>query len=213
MPISRKETAWKKSRKFGDVKGGRRWPILVNKIFNRQHSLERPCEQDELPIFIRDNPSRDFYYPIEEKDIREHLNQLPSELTSGITHIWLHRTEIDEKFQGMFISGSGVNLLVLNAFPKDLRMNFGNRKPTLRILRLYSQWTPDLFFDEIAQNWYLQWTEGAIKDYFLNGLLLHELGHFVDRRNLFTKTNKSKSENFADVFAIFCQSKLKEMSG
>ena len=32
MRQSRKQTAWKKSRTFGDIKGGRRWPKLKDNI-------------------------------------------------------------------------------------------------------------------------------------------------------------------------------------
>lgn len=39
MKQNRKETAWKKSRKFGDVKGGRKWPKIADNIFNRKHNL------------------------------------------------------------------------------------------------------------------------------------------------------------------------------
>ena len=56
MRQSRKETAWKKSRKFGDVKGGRMRQKLADNIFNRQHNLEKPTENDETPFFIKDNP-------------------------------------------------------------------------------------------------------------------------------------------------------------
>ena len=63
---SRKDTAWKKSRKFGDVKGGRMRPKLADNIFARAHSIQRPSEGEELPIFITDNPSRDYFFPISE---------------------------------------------------------------------------------------------------------------------------------------------------
>ena len=64
MSLTRKHTAWKKSRKFGDVKGGRLRPKLANKVFNRQHNFEVPNIGDETPIFIEDNPSKDFFFPI-----------------------------------------------------------------------------------------------------------------------------------------------------
>lgn len=38
MRQSRKQTAWKKSRTFGDVKGGRRWHKLKDNIVKRKHS-------------------------------------------------------------------------------------------------------------------------------------------------------------------------------
>jgi len=91
MKISRKETAWKKSRKFGDVKGGRTFPKITGKIFNHKHSLQKPNKNDELPIFIKDNPSKDFFFPANEKEILERLNQLPIKYGENITHIWLKK--------------------------------------------------------------------------------------------------------------------------
>jgi len=40
--LNPKQTRWKKSRKFGDVFGGRRYPKIADKVFNRAHSLNKP---------------------------------------------------------------------------------------------------------------------------------------------------------------------------
>jgi hypothetical protein len=71
---TRKHTAWKKNRKFGDVMGGRKKPKLANNIFNRQHNLTAPNEELETPNFIVDNPSRDFYFPVTVDEVKETLN-------------------------------------------------------------------------------------------------------------------------------------------
>jgi hypothetical protein len=208
MTISRKETAWKKSRKFGDVKGGRTFPKVANRVFNRAHSIEKPTKNDKLPIFIKDNPSKDFYFPVSEEEILERINQLPIEHRENITHIWLKKVDKEdyqnhETFQGMFICGSGVNLIVLSAFPKDLKMNFGTKRPLKRELKLYLNWCQDLRFDENKKIWFLQWQEETIRDYYLNSLLLHEIGHFVESvyQSFWSKASKRKSENFADNYA------------
>jgi hypothetical protein len=208
MNISRKETAWKKNRKFGDVKGGRTFPKITDRIFNRKHSLRKPSPTDELPIFIKDNPSKDFYFPVTENEILERLTKLPTEHREKITHIWLRKVKKDdyekhETFQGMFICGSGVNLIILSAFPTNLRMIFGNTKPTKRTLKLYSEWTHDLRFDEKKKVWFLQWKTETIRDYYLNSLLLHEIGHFVDFmfQRIWSKANSKKVEDFADNYA------------
>ena len=107
----------------------------------------------------------------------------------------------------MFICGSGVNLIVLSAFPKDLKMIFGMKKPLKRELNLYSNWCQDLQFDEKKKIWFLQWEKETIRDYYLNSLLLHEIGHFVESvyQRYWSKANRNKRENFADNFArIFC---------
>lgn len=45
---------------------------------------------------------------------------------------------------------------------------------------------------------YLTWTETTIKDFYLNNVLIHELGHILDNRN----TNHDKRERFANWFAV-----------
>jgi hypothetical protein len=217
MNISRKETAWKKSRKFGDIKGGRTFPKITDRIFNRKHSLRKPSSTDELPIFIIDNPSKDFYFPITEDEILEPLNQLPTEHREKITHIWLRKVkkadyEKHETFQGMFICGSGVNLIVLSAFPTNLQMIFGNKRPTKRTLKLYSEWTQDLHFDEKKKVWFLQWKVEEIPDYYLNSLLLHEIGHFVESMyfKFWSKAARQKREDFADNYAKIWSSQKTE---
>lgn len=208
MNILRKETAWKKSRKFGDVKGGRTFPKITDRIFNRQHSLQKPNKDDELPIFIKDNPSKSFYFPVNETEISERINQLPIERRENITHVWLKKVDQEDyekgdSLQGMFICGSGINLIVLSAFPKNLKMIFGAKKPLKKELKLYSNWCKDLRFDESKNFWYLQWENEKIRDYYLNHLLLHEIGHFVESvyERFWSKANNRKSENFADNFA------------
>lgn len=208
MSISRKETAWKKSRKFGDVKGGRTSPKIANKIFNRQHSLQKPSENDESPIFIKDNPSKDFYFPISETEILEKINQLPDEYRKNITHIWLKKVDKEDyengdSLQGAFVCGSGVNLIVLSAFPKNLKMIFGARKPLKKDLTLYSKWTEGLHFDEKKNVWFLQWESEKIREYYLEFLLLHEIGHFIESFSdrFWSQANSIKRENFADNFA------------
>ena len=46
--------------------------------------------------------------------------------------------------------------------------------------------------------WRLVWTPATIRDFFLNNILVHELGHLVDDRN----RNYADRERFADWFAI-----------
>lgn len=209
MKQTRKETAWKKSRKFGDVKGGRKRPKLADNIFNRQHNFSAPCENEETPIFIVDNSSRDLYFPVTVDEIKEFLDKLPSEHSENLTHIWLRKMtnkeyEKEGSFQGCFICGSGVNLIVLYPFPTDLKMEFGNRKPTNKTLKWYSAYEPELIHSN--GNWTLKWTEEKIKKYYLEGLLLHEIGHQMDsvyQRYWSPNYKKQRAENYADNFAYY----------
>jgi len=209
MRQNRKETAWKKSRKFGDVKGGRKRPKLADNIFNRQHSFLTPAKGEETPIFILDNPSRDLFFPVTVEDIKEFLNKLPSEHTENLTHIWLKKMsnkeyEKEGSFQGCFICGSGVNLIVLHPFPRDLIMKFGTKKPTNKTLKWYAPYEPELIHSD--GKWILKWTEEKIKQYYLEGLFLHEIGHQIDsiyKRFWSSNYSKKRGEDFADNFAYY----------
>ena len=46
--------------------------------------------------------------------------------------------------------------------------------------------------------WSLTWTEQAAEDFYLNNILIHELGHLVDEKN----TNYMDRERYAEWFAI-----------
>jgi hypothetical protein len=49
-----------------------------------------------------------------------------------------------------------------------------------------------------GEGWRLHWTEEAIRDYYLNNILIHELGHLIDDRN----SSTIDRERFAEWFAI-----------
>ncbi len=209
MRQNRKETAWKKSRKFGDVKGGRKRPKLADNIFNRQHNLQVPPSDVETPIFIVDNASRNLYFPITIDDIKDFLKKLPEKHTENLTHIWLRKMtskeyEKEGSCQGCFICGSGVSLIVLYPFPTHLKMKFGIKKPSNRTLKWYSAFEPELI--HYNGEWMLKWTEEKIKNYYLEGLLLHEVGHQIDsvyQRYWSPNYKRQRAENFADNYAFY----------
>lgn len=214
MIRNRKETAWKKSRKFGDVKGGRMRPKLADNIFNRQHNLQKVSVTDETPIFIVDNPSKNFYFPVTIEEIKAFLKELPEELTTNLTHIWLRKIskkeyEKEGSLQGCFICGGGVNLIVLYPFPRNMMMKLGKKKPTNKIIKWYSNYEPKLV--ENKKGWFFLWTLDKIKRYYLEGLLLHEIGHQMDsyHKRYWSKNYKERGEKFADNFAYYWGDKIR----
>lgn len=49
-----------------------------------------------------------------------------------------------------------------------------------------------------GRRWQLIWTEAAAKDFYLNNILIHELGHLLDTRN----TRTVERERYAEWFAV-----------
>jgi hypothetical protein len=147
--MERKQTAWKKSRRFGDIFGGRARRKITDGIFRRAHSLNPPGPHDSIPIFIVDNPSREFFFPLTPDEIKKELCNVPKLDWSKITHIWERRFKKTEYEAGElplaeFICGSGVQLIVLYPWPNDLRLPLGPKKPTTSQLRAFADYTTDL---------------------------------------------------------------------
>ena len=51
---------------------------------------------------------------------------------------------------------------------------------------------------ESPDGWKLIWSEQSIRDFYLNNILIHELGHLVDTRN----TRYVDRERFAEWFSL-----------
>lgn len=215
MGQNRKETAWKKNRNFSDIHGGRMRLKCADGIFNRKHNLLPPIEGQETPIFIIENTSRDFYFPVTIDEIKETLKKLPKEHTEYLTHIWLSKVKKSEYLkgevpQGEFICGSKVYLIKLYAVPIDNKMLFGQTKPTNKQLSFYKPYCSNLICDK--NGWYLQWTTESYKKYYLEKLLLHEIGHCVDYiyKRDWSKANHKQIEDFADNYAVIWSNNIKQ---
>lgn len=196
--------------------GGRVKLKLADNIFNRQHNLSAPKNDEVKPIFIIDNPSREFYFPITIDEIKDILSKLPDCHTAHLTHIWLQKIKKADylnglTFQGCFVCGSGVNLIILHPFPIDNKMRLGKSKPLKRILNYYSKYTVDLKEDKGF--WYLQWSKEQIKRYYLENLLLHEIGHSIDSfyKKYWSKANEVKKENWADNYVAVWADTIREI--
>lgn len=204
--VGRKTTAWKKNRKLGDVYGGRKWPKLADKIFARCHGLQRPSSADTLPILIQDNPSRDFFFPVDGVESLSALAALPAADTDGITHVWLRRLKRSDYETGTmplaeFICGSGVRLVVLYPWPRDMLLRFGQGRPRSQVLNRYAPWCTDLVQHE--GEWALRWERAALRRFYVMHLLFHEVGHHVDHyQRRWSKANRAQVEEYANQYAM-----------
>ena len=199
-------TPWKKSRTHGDVFGGRKRLKLADNIFNRAHSLKRPAVNDELPILIQDNPSRDFFFPLNAEETLAAINALPKKDVEGITHIWLRRIKKKDYVEqaqplAWFICGSGVRLITLFPWPNDMILRYGTTKPSRKKITEAEQFGAKI--DKIDQIWVSRWTLEAVRKFYIQKIIFHEVGHHVDWYNRnWSKSNRNQVEEFADQYAI-----------
>jgi len=206
-----RQTPWKLRGRLGEVYGGRvhpRWSHVIDQV----HSLDPPGEQEEQPICITDNPSRDFVFPITAGEAVARLRQLPEGHVRGLTHVWLRRIRKRDYEQGdlpfaCLVCGGDVEVIMLYPWPADLLLRFpGRRKPTARQLREFQPWSTDLVRRE--GEWCLKWTLKALRRFYLDDLLLHEVGHHLDRSRPRSITARKRREDFAVSYAVFWSQRI-----
>ncbi|MBQ4809743.1 hypothetical protein J8M20_00260 [Pseudoalteromonas luteoviolacea] len=199
-------TPWKKSRTFGDIYGGRQRLRLNDNIFQRAHSLQKPSANENTPILIQDNPSKNFFFPISVYEAQVALTELPNNDAYGITHLWLRRLSNSEYKSGSrplaeFICGSGVRVIILYPFPKSLKMELSTKKPAAKKVREIHRFCNQLQKDK--DGWFIQWDLNALRKYYINSLLYHEVGHHVDWYSRhWSRANNKQVEEFANQYAI-----------
>ncbi|KAA3605546.1 MAG: hypothetical protein DWQ01_19715 [Planctomycetota bacterium] len=197
---SRKHTAWRKNRKLGDVYGGRARPKLADQIFRRAHSLSPPGLDQQTPILIEDNPSRDYFFPLNGEECLQALKALPAGHTKGITHLWLKRQNPKGSPLAEFICGRGVHLVVMYSWRKDMNLWLGRRKPSGRVAKEYARFGAEPFYRK--GGWHANFSLDNLRRYFVE-VLFHEVGHHVDFfHRHWSKANVAEREEFADQYAM-----------
>jgi len=181
-------------------------PPPPDRIINRAHSLPPLSADDEKPVFIVDNPSRDFIFPLTSDEILCALARLPDRDWSSITHIWLRRFKKKDYEKGEsplaeFICGSGVRLIVLYPWPSDLRYYLSAEKPSSKSLKLFEGYETSLVKTE--GGWWIELTLPVLKKFYIQTLLYHEIGHNVDwYERRWTDANRKSQEEFANQYAF-----------
>ena len=200
-----KTLQWKKNRKFSDIHGGRKQLKLSDNILYRFHSLKKPAEHDELPILLEDNPSRDFFHPISALEASEAISHLPNNNGEGITHIWCRRlkqSEYDRRERNLaeYICGSGVRLVILYAWPKNMELTW-ERKPQQKFVSELHRLGIKLH--RRKSGFYIKPTKDQLRHFYIQSLLFHEIGHHVDWYNRrWSRANVKETEEFADQYAM-----------
>lgn len=203
---NRKETAWRKNRRFGDWHGGRVRPRLSDGIFQRLHALHRPDAGDVLPLLIEENPSRDFFFPVDGAETLEALRALPATDTAEITHVWLRRVRKTDYVAGAlplasFTCGSGVRLITMYPWPLDRTLRLGRRKPAKSRVREYAKFEAEPVQEK--GRWCFRFSEAGLRRFWVEHLLFHEVGHHVDwYRRRWSGANGRACEEAADQYAM-----------
>ena len=164
--------------------------------FEPPENWHEPTGCDEVEYQVVTQPAgKGYRHIVTEREIRQRLDLLPPEMLRPLDVIQL--SEMRQKKcrfpcygmqWGTALYLYPVESSLVEYFSRPPKPNFFNEA------RMYGgRWV-----EEHGGTWKLAWTERSLKDYYLNNVLIHELGHLLDQRN----SNYVDRERFAEWFAI-----------
>jgi hypothetical protein len=144
---------------------------------------------------LAEAPGKGFRHILTEDDIRARLAQLPAWMVKPLEVVKLSRMTRKKRLSPCYGMQWG-NTIYLYPIEQNLVETFCQApKPAQRI---EAQMFGGIWQQASRTNWKLIWTAESIRDFYLNNVLIHELGHILDDRN----TNYVDRERYAEWFAV-----------
>ena len=148
----------------------------------------------EYRIVVQE-PGAGYRHAVTPEEIRRRLEQAPRQLVRPLQVVQLSSLTRKKKLFPCYGMQWGP-AVYLYPMPADLVEDLG--RPPLPRERNEAAMYGGRWEQTCGGAWRLIWTEQAIKDYYLNNILFHELGHLHDRRN----RRHADRERFAEWFAV-----------
>jgi len=154
-----------------------------------------PLEDGRDYRVLVERPGVGFRHVVTPDEVRERLAELPEHFLQPLEIVQLSR--MTRKKQSFPCYGmQWGSALYLYPIEESLEESYSAPpKPSqVNEVRMFGgRWV-----HESSDVWKLVWTERAIKDFYLNNILIHELGHLLDDRN----SRAVDRERFAEWFAL-----------
>jgi hypothetical protein len=144
---------------------------------------------------VSQSPGEGYRHILTPQQIRDRLARLPAEFVEPLEVIQLSQMTRKKRCYPCYGMQWG-STLYLYPIEENLVEHFDAQpKPdVINEARMYGgQWR-----EGRGTAWELVWTPEAIQDFYLNNILLHELGHLLDTRN----TTYMARERYAEWFAV-----------
>jgi hypothetical protein len=154
-----------------------------------------PTENGQGYRIIVQSPGAGYRHVLTPDDVRRRLAQLPPEFLKSLEVVQFSRMTRKKRSLPCYGLQWGTTLYLYPIEENLVEQYHRPPKPSQQIeARMYGgRWE-----HVSGDTWRLTWTESAIRDFYLNNILIHELGHLVDDRN----ANARDRERYAEWFAV-----------
>jgi hypothetical protein len=140
-------------------------------------------------------PGSGFRHILTPEDIRQRLSKFPEHMLANLEVVQLSRMtrkKLSFPCYGMQWGSS------LYLYPIEVGLAEYYHAPPTPAQRNEARMYGGRWFEESPGVWKLEWSEESIRDFYLNNILIHELGHLVDDRN----TGYVARERYAEWFSL-----------
>lgn len=167
--------------------------LAAGRAFDAPETWHEPRGDGKLRI-VHQGSGNGYIHVVDEHDIRRRISKLPEQFRSGVEVVQLSRmTRKRQLFPCYGLQwGSAVYLYPIEESLEELYVRSPRPAQRIETEMFGGRWIQDGRF------WRLIWTHNTIRDYYLNNVLIHEIGHINDQRN---KSFRDR-ERYADWFAI-----------
>ena len=149
---------------------------------------------DGYRIIVQE-PGPGYQHVLTPQQVRDRLDQVPQHLLDDLEVVQMSRmTRKKQSFPCYGMQWSAT----LYLYPlEESREEIFHRPPRPEVVNESKMFGGR--WDRPAPGvWRLKWSEAAIQDFYLNNILIHELGHLLDDRN----SSYTDRERYAEWFAI-----------
>lgn len=134
-----------------------------------------------------------YLHPVTIEEVRQRIAELPSRFTRTIEVVQFSAMTRKRSLFPLYGMqwGTTVYLYPIEASLREVYHSPPTPQQQIEARMYGGVWR------QIGQNWTLSWTPDSIRDFYLNNVLVHEIGHVNDLRN----SNSAARERYANWFA------------
>ncbi|MBI1347384.1 hypothetical protein GC163_13985 [bacterium] len=161
--------------------------------FSAPEDWHEPQENTATRLVVQ-SPGHGYVHAVTADEVRARLAELPEEIVAQVEVVQLSRMTRKKALFPRYGMQWGENVYLYPIEESLVERYLRPPRPEQIIeARMYGgEWA------QVGSQWHLTWTAETLRDFYLNNVLIHEIGHVVDTRN----TNPHKREQFANWFAI-----------
>lgn len=166
---------------------------VPTEAFNAPEVWHEPTGRESIR-YITEPAGAGYMHPVTADEVADRIADLPARYTRDLEIVQFSRMTRKRSLFPCYGMQWGPNVY-LYPIEESLTEYYSRAPQPEQVIeaRMFGGvWTQE------GNLWQLTWTEKTIKDFYLNNVLIHEIGHVNDERN----TNFDDRERYANWFAI-----------